>query len=134
MSEERKIVGLDNFAKGLISSTVKGVHLAKIRKLNTAKEMWDTLKAISQGTEEMLENKLSMACNKLNDFKMLQGETIEHMKNRFIDITLEITAIKADKYNQCELNQKVICALPTSWHMCVVLHPNRMDFNKISSE
>lgn len=75
-SEERKIVGLNNFAKCLISSMVKGVYLAKIRSLNTAKEIWDTLKAVSQGSEEMLENKLSMACNKLDDFKMLYGKTI----------------------------------------------------------
>lgn len=76
-SEDRKISGLDNFAKGLISSTVRGVHFPKIRNLKTAKEMWDTLKTVSQGSEEMMENKLSMACNKLDDFKMLHGETIE---------------------------------------------------------
>lgn len=46
-SEDRKIAGLDNFTKGVISCTIKGVYLAKIRQLNIAKEMWDTLKAIS---------------------------------------------------------------------------------------
>lgn len=47
------------------------------------------------------------------------------MKNQFIEITLEICAIKADKYTQCELNQKVIRALPA---------PNQPDFNKFTIE
>lgn len=38
-TKERKETSLDNVAKGLISSTVKGVHLAKIRHLATIKEI-----------------------------------------------------------------------------------------------
>lgn len=105
-TDDRKVVGLGDFAKWIISSTVKGVYLAKIRNLETAKEMWDALKAISQGLEEMIENKLAMACNKLDDFKMLHEESIEQMINWFVEITLEIASINADKYTLRELNQK----------------------------
>lgn len=96
--------------------------------------MWDTLKATSQGSEEMLENKLSIACNKLDNFKMLHKESIEQMKNMYIEITLEINAIKPDKYKQRELNQKVIRALPASWHIYASIHPNRTNFNKLTIE
>lgn len=133
-AEERLEASLDNYAKALISSTVKGVHLAKIRNLQTAKEMWDTLKSLSIGSEESQENKLSMACNNFNEFKMLPGETVEQMRDRFMKITLEIAAIKKDKFTQRELNLKVIRALPASWHVYVALHPNRPDFNKLTTE
>lgn len=46
-TKEKKKASLDSYAKGLISSTVKVVHLVKIRDLDTAKEMWDTLKALN---------------------------------------------------------------------------------------
>lgn len=65
---------------------------------------------------------------------MLHGKTIEQMKNQFIEITLEICTIKEDKYTQRELNQKVIRALPASWHMYVTRHPNIPDFNKLTVE
>lgn len=60
----------------------------------------------------MRENKLSNACNKLDDFKMKHKETIEQMKNHFIEILLEINAIRPDKYTQSELNRKVIFPSP----------------------
>lgn len=71
----------------------------------------------------MLENKLSFACNKFDDFKTQAGQSIEKMKNDFFEIILEIAAIKNDKYTQRELNLKVICALPASWHIYTALHP-----------
>ena len=65
----------------------------------------------------MLENKLSVACSKFEEFKMQPMETIDQLKNRFTMITLEIAALKKDKYTQRELNLKVIQSLPASWHV-----------------
>lgn len=82
----------------------------------------------------MLENKLSIACSKFDNFKILPRETIEKMKNQFIEITLEIASVKPKKYTQHELNLKVMCALSTSWHVYITLHPSRPDFNTITTK
>lgn len=131
---ERKEASLDNYVKGLISSTVKGVHLEKIRVLDTAKEMWDTLKAPSLESEEMMENKFSMVCNKFDEFKMQPGETIDHMKTWFLEITIEISTLKKYKYTQREMNLKVIRALPATWHVYAAMHPSTSDFNDLTTE
>lgn len=45
--QRKEGASLDGYAKGLISSSVKGIYLAKIRHLNTAKEMRDILPKLS---------------------------------------------------------------------------------------
>lgn len=96
--------------------------------------MWDVLKIICQGSEKMLENRLSIVCTKLDDFKMLPGETIEKMKNRFMEIVLEIALVKPNKYTLHELNLKVMRALPASWHVYTALHPGQPGFNTLTTE
>lgn len=120
--------------KGLILSTVKGIYLAIIRNLETIIEMWDTLKAFILGSKEMKKNKLYIACNKFDDFKMLPRETIEGMKICFTKIFLEIDAIKLNKYTQHEKNLKVTRSLPANWHVYVALISSWVDLNSLSTE
>lgn len=55
----------------------------------------------------MRENKLSMACNKFDEFKMFSEESVEAMMIRFTKI-LEVVAIYKNKFKQQEKNLKVM--------------------------
>lgn len=82
-TKQRREVGLDGYVKCVIFSNVKGIYLAQIRHINSPKEMWDTVKSLSEVSEEIKESKLSIACNKFDDFTMLHSETIEMIKKSF---------------------------------------------------
>ena len=69
--------------------------------------MWDVLKEISLGSDIIQENKLSIACNKFEEFKIKSRETIAQMKNRFTEVLIEIDMIDKNKYSQQEKNLKV---------------------------
>ncbi|XP_057770967.1 uncharacterized protein LOC130990756 [Salvia miltiorrhiza] len=88
-TEERKQEELDNLAKSIISRTVPDKHVTKIIKCKTVKEMWDTLEGMCIGSEEINENKLSIACQKFDSFLMLKNESIDEMELRFNHILNE---------------------------------------------
>ncbi|XP_057770892.1 uncharacterized protein LOC130990684 [Salvia miltiorrhiza] len=113
-TEERKLDELDDHAKNIISSTVPDKHIAKLMRCDTAKEMWETLKRVCVGSEEILENKLSIACQKFDSFKMLKNESVDEMEYKFNQLLNKIQSMSKDKYNQRDINLKVIRALPAA--------------------
>ncbi|XP_057778091.1 uncharacterized protein LOC130996840 [Salvia miltiorrhiza] len=106
-TEERKQDELDNLAKSIISGTVPDKHVMKIIKCGTAKEMWDILERMCVGSEEIKENKLSIACQKFDSFLMLKNESVKEMELRFNQILNKVQSISKDKYTQREINLKI---------------------------
>ncbi|XP_057779969.1 uncharacterized protein LOC130998569 [Salvia miltiorrhiza] len=80
ITEERKQDEQDNLAKSIISGIVPDKHVTKIIKCKTANEIWDTLERMCIGSEEIKENKLSIACQKFDTFLMLKNESVEEME------------------------------------------------------
>lgn len=110
--EEAKVSQLDGWAQDLIMSTVGQDHLSKIAACETAKEMWDILAKLSEGCDEIKENKLSHACQEFDAFIIKKDETIDRMEKRFMDIIAKIDLIRKGKYTVKEMNIKVLHALP----------------------
>ncbi|XP_057788401.1 uncharacterized protein LOC131005421 [Salvia miltiorrhiza] len=90
---------------------------------STAKEMWDILERLCIGSEEIKENKLSIACQKFDSFLMIKNESVEEMKYRFNQILNEVQSISKDKYTQREINLMILRVLPQGdWQIYSVAH------------
>ncbi|GAB2292592.1 hypothetical protein Dimus_038213 [Dionaea muscipula] len=117
-AEEKKKHNLDNVAKDIILKTLDSNMFLKIKTCTTAKEIWDKLILICQGTEAIKDNKLTVAIQKFESFKMKHGEYIEEMDSRFTAIIDELTMLNKT-YSNKEMCLKILRALPTEWDMKV---------------
>ncbi|KAL6585910.1 hypothetical protein OROMI_002554 [Orobanche minor] len=80
-SEERKLANLDNRARDILYQTMDKATMLKIKNCNNAKEVWDTLAVMCEGTELIKENKLSIATQKFDNFKINSlGKTYGNME------------------------------------------------------
>ena len=63
------------------------------------KEIWDTLKVIHEGTNQVKESKINMLVHKYELFRMKLNESISNMFTRFIDITNFLKSLDKDYIN-----------------------------------
>lgn len=71
-----KQINLEKIAKFILLETVEDAILDRLMKYKTAKEMWDTLVEIGEGSENIKENKLLLVIHKYETFEMRDGEII----------------------------------------------------------
>ncbi|KAL8456771.1 hypothetical protein ACS0TY_034860 [Phlomoides rotata] len=132
IEEDKRRNNLDNVAKNTIYHTLDKIVFSKIKQCKTAKEIWEKLEMMCEGTDQIKENKLMIAVQKFENFKMKPGETLEKFDSRFTEILNEMESL--DKhYSQREKNLKVIRALPTEWDMKVVAMRESKDLSRIST-
>ncbi|KAL8536698.1 hypothetical protein ACS0TY_012042 [Phlomoides rotata] len=130
--EDKRRNNLDNVAKNTIYHTLDKIVFSKIKQCKTAKEIWEKLEMMCEGTDQIKENKLMIAVQKFENFKMKPGETLEKFDSRFTKILNEMESL--DKhYSQREKNLKVLRALPTEWDMKVVAMRESKDLSRITT-
>ncbi|MQM17774.1 hypothetical protein Taro_050752 [Colocasia esculenta] len=86
-----------------------------VSMFSSAKEMWDKLKLIYEGTPEVKETKANLLVYEDEIFKMSPVETIFDMFARLFNITNGLQALKKN-YTDSEIVRKVLRSLPLAWH------------------
>ncbi|KAL6494193.1 hypothetical protein OROGR_030993 [Orobanche gracilis] len=114
--DERKLVNLDNRAKDVMYQTLDKPNMVKVKNCKNAKEIWDTLALMCEGTKLIKENKLSIATPKFDNFKMKSGESIDQVDARFIESVNEINSL-GKSYGNMEMALKVLRSLTPEWSM-----------------
>ncbi|KAL6586411.1 hypothetical protein OROMI_001399 [Orobanche minor] len=83
-----------------------------------------------EGTELIKENKLTIATQKFDNFKMKSGESIDQVDARFTEIMNEINSL-GKTYGNREMALKVLRSLNPEWSMKAVAMRESKDLNKI---
>ena len=83
----------------------------KISRLENAKEIWDTLTDMHEGTESVKESKLDVLQSQLDKFKMKDGEGVAEMYSRLALITNEITGLGSEEMTDRFIIKKILRAL-----------------------
>ncbi|KAL6521415.1 hypothetical protein OROGR_017984 [Orobanche gracilis] len=129
-TEERKLANLDNRARDILYQTLDKPNMVKVKNCRNAKEIWDTLALMCEGTELIRENKLSVATQKFDNFRMKAGESIDQIDSRFTKIVNEINSL-GKTYDNREMALKVLRSLTPEWSMKAVAMRESKDLNKI---
>ncbi|KAL6563479.1 hypothetical protein OROGR_002438 [Orobanche gracilis] len=129
--DERKLANLDNRARDILYQTMDKATMVKIKNCRNAKEIWDTSAIMCEGTELIKENKLSIATQKFDNFKMKTGESIDQVDTRFTEIVNEINYL-GKTYGNREMALKVLRSLTPEWSMKAVAMRESKDLNKIN--
>ena len=83
---------------------------------NSAKEMWDNLKLIYEGTSEVKAIKENILVHEYKLFCMKLEEIILEMIICFTSITNGLKAL-GKEYSNTDLIQKILRSLPPAWHI-----------------
>src|SRR4051812_10053820 len=83
----------------------------KISRLENAKEIWDTLVEMHEGTESVKESKLDLLQGQLDKFKMKDGEGVAEMYSRLALITNEIAGLGSEEMTDRFIIKKILRAL-----------------------
>lgn len=58
----------------------------RVHNCTTAFEIWHTLEVTNEGTSQVKESKMVLLSNQLENFKIIEGETLNEMYTRFTNI------------------------------------------------
>ena len=77
----------------------------------SAKEIWNRLEVIHEGTNQVKESKINMLVHKYELFKIEHDESITAMFTRFTDIINGLKSL-GKSYTNSELVRKILRSLP----------------------
>ena len=99
----------------------------------SAKEIWENLKLIYEGNNQVKETKANLLVHKYELFKMKPKESISEMFARLSEITNGLKAL-GKEYSSSELVRKVLRSLPPTWHTKATVIEESKDLSTLSLE
>ncbi|KAK8997690.1 hypothetical protein V6N11_012235 [Hibiscus sabdariffa] len=87
---------------------------AKVSSCESAKEVWDKLEVIHEGTNDVKETKIGLLNLEYENFKMNPNEDIKSMFDRFSTIVNQLKGF-GEEIPEDKLVRKLIYSLPQSW-------------------
>ncbi|MQM18025.1 hypothetical protein Taro_051008 [Colocasia esculenta] len=104
---------------------------SKISMCKSAKEMWDKLELLYEGTSQVRETKANMLVSDYELFIMKSDETISEMFARFMVIINGLRALSKEYSNE-ELVRKILRSLSPAWHTKATVIEDSKDLSKIA--
>ncbi|MQM16315.1 hypothetical protein Taro_049271 [Colocasia esculenta] len=102
-------------AMNMMQCAIHPKEYSRVSSCKSAKEMWDKLQLIYDGTFEVRETKASILVSEYEMFKMKSDETISEMFARFMLLVNGLKRLGKD-YSNSDLVRKVLRSLPSAWH------------------
>ncbi|MQL69263.1 hypothetical protein Taro_001541 [Colocasia esculenta] len=128
----------DQIAKGtlnwsalnMMQCAVHPKEYSSVSTCTSAKEMWDKLELIYEGTSEVRESKVSMLVSECEMFKMNNNEIISDMFARFMIIINGLNGLKKE-YSESDFVRKILRSLPSSWNTKATVIEDSKDLSKM---
>ncbi|KAL3820301.1 hypothetical protein ACJIZ3_006206 [Penstemon smallii] len=130
-AEEIKLFSLEKVGRFIMTKVLDNDRFDKVKHCKTAKEMWDKVRDMSEGNDAIKEHQLSVALEKLDNFKMKSAETIDQMDTRFTRTLNEVLKL-GKTFTDKEITVRVLKALPPKFNMKVTAMEESRDLGKIS--
>ncbi|KAK1372236.1 hypothetical protein POM88_028429 [Heracleum sosnowskyi] len=99
----------------------------------TAKHIWDTIEIITEGTEEVKENKMEILTSSYEHFRSNPGEGISEVFERYNKLINDLN-LHGKHYNIKEINKKFPLTLPSHLEHRISAIREERDLGEISLE
>ncbi|KAK1431920.1 hypothetical protein QVD17_08717 [Tagetes erecta] len=119
-AEDLRKVKNDSKAYSLMCKGLPLQVLSRLDAYQTGYTCFKALKSICEGGEQLRSLKKSKLKRQLELFEHINGETVHQMMNRFVHLTTEMSNLGV-KTDLQDLNDRLLCALPSSWKQTVTL-------------
>ncbi|KAK1384154.1 hypothetical protein POM88_021889 [Heracleum sosnowskyi] len=99
----------------------------------TSKEVWDTVRTLCEGTEQVRENKMQLLIQQYEHFNFKAGETLNDTFSRFQKL-LNGLKLYGRIYQTKDSNLKFLRALPKEWKLMTVSLRNTQEYKDYTLE
>jgi hypothetical protein len=82
----------------------------KVRNIQIAKVIWDTLKEADEGTDHVRQGKIDLIHGELKLFVMKDEETMREMYDRLMLLVSDIKALGSDDWDDSKVTKKLLRA------------------------
>jgi hypothetical protein len=82
----------------------------KVRNIQIAKGIWDTLKEAHEGTEHVRQGKMDLINGELELFFMMDGETVREMYDRLMLLVSDIRVLGSQDWDDSKVTKKLLKA------------------------
>ena len=130
-AQDRINLTLNAKAMNVLYSTLDSNESIRVKGCKSAKEMWDKLREIHEGSDNVREQKKSILVTKYESFKMEPLEDIDKMYCRFNNLIKDLEVL-GKEYSLGEKNRKILNALNKDWESKVTVIEEAKDLNSMS--
>lgn len=109
--DEKEEHALDTSLQLIIMDSMDDEMSHQVINCKTAKQMWDSIEKIMEGTPEVQENRLDILTSQYEAFKSLPGENITQVYERYNRLLNELR-IHGKEYPLRESNRRFMLTLP----------------------
>ena len=82
----------------------------KVRNVEIAKKIWDTLKEAHEETDQVREGKMDLLQGELKHFVMSDDETVTQMYERLMVLVSDIAALRSTEWDDHKVTKKLLRA------------------------
>jgi hypothetical protein len=97
-------------ATRVIMGSLCAQEFNKVRNIQIAKVIWDTLKEAREGTEHVRQGKMDLINGEIELFFMKDGETIQEMYDRLMVLVSDIRALGSKDWDDSKVTNKLLRA------------------------
>jgi hypothetical protein len=97
-------------ATRVIMGSLCAQEFNKVRNIQIAKVIWDTLKEAHEGTEHVRQGKMDLISGELELFYMKDGETVREMYDRLMLLVSDIRALGSVDWDDSKVTKKLLRA------------------------
>ena len=129
---ENEKAKFDCIAKNIITFALNLDEFFRISQCASAKEMWDTLEVIHEGTNDVKRARTHTLIQEYEMFRMLKGESIAEVKKRFTHIINHLMSL-GKTFDKEEVNIKILKCLDRSWQPKVTTISESKDLTSLTT-
>ena len=119
-------------AANAIFSALSGEEFNRVDGLESAKQIWDTLRDVHEGTSSVRESKIELLKGKFERFKMGKDETPSDMYTRLSLLVNEMKGLGYKDMTDNEIVKKMLRAITSRNVTLVTMIRERQDFNTLT--
>lgn len=109
--KEKKAHSLNAKATNTLFCSLCETEYTRLSRCTLAQEIWELLQVTYNGTSQVKNSKISFFTSQYEAFKIEDGESINVMCNRFIDIVVALQIFVKD-LDLDEINRKLFASIP----------------------
>ncbi|GBC54548.2 interaptin-like [Rhizophagus irregularis DAOM 181602=DAOM 197198] len=131
--EDTEEVHKDKKTMNLLFNGLDQEMIDSVISCTSAKEVWDTIRTICEGNEQVRENKMQLLIQQYESFHFKAGESLSDTFNRFQKL-LNGLKLFGRVYQVKDSNLKFLRALPKEWKPMTVSLRNTQEFKDYTLE
>ncbi|XP_070003022.1 uncharacterized protein [Nicotiana sylvestris] len=111
---DKKAVEKNFHVKKILVCGIGPEEYNRISTCDTAKEIWEALQIVHEGTTQVKQSKIDMLTTEYELFKIRDDESIQDMHTRFTSIITELHSL-GETIPRNKFVRKILSFLPSSW-------------------